>query len=151
MSEKMICPKCKSEHVKKNGTTAARKKTRRQKYLCQTCSYYWVDCDRLSKEFIRIGVFSDMHCGHVTGLTPTKWNSQTDEFHNFRDESWHWFKSVVKQIGLLDYAVFNGDLIDGKQHKNGGLELLVTDRNKQVEMAVEVMEKCPACMGSVHP
>lgn len=36
------------------------------------------------ERFIRVGVFSDTHCGHVTGLTHPDYNSKTDEFHSFR-------------------------------------------------------------------
>lgn len=41
----------------------------------------------------------------------------------------------------FDYAVYNGDMIDGKQVKSGGLELLTADRFEQVRMAVSIHNK----------
>jgi hypothetical protein len=39
----------------------------------------------------------------------------------------------------FDYLVANGDLIDGKQSKQGGLDLLTTDRVIQAKMAADVI------------
>ena len=141
--EKTKCPKCNSENTKKKGFSI-RRGARQQRHECLNCHYSWLNYDRFGKEFIRVGVFSDTHCGHVTGLTHPDYNSKTDEFHSFRKESWEWFSSVVKQMGVFDYAIFNGDLIDGKQVKSGGLELLVTDRNKQVDMAIAIVKQVGA-------
>lgn len=41
----------------------------------------------------------------------------------------------------MDFAVFNGDLIDGKGTKSGGTEQITTDMNKQCDMAVAIIDR----------
>lgn len=86
-------------------------------------------------------VASDFHCGHWTGLTPVEFQIESMPFADFRKESWTWFCNVVELMKPFDYAIYNGDMIDGKQAKNGGLELLYSDRIEQVRMAVAIHNK----------
>ena len=136
----MDCPKCKSIKTKKDGTFVRGGK-RLQRYNCRDCSHVWYDYDRQATSFRRIIVIADTHCGHLTGLTPPEFQNESAKFSDFRKESWIWFNNIIERMKPFDFAIYNGDMIDGKQAKNGGLELLWPDRFDQVRMAVAIHHK----------
>lgn len=48
---------------------------------------------------------------------------------------------MVEQIGPpIDLLIVNGDAIDGRGEKSGGLELITSNRDEQVEMAIECLK-----------
>jgi len=136
----MDCPICKSSKTKRNGTTIRGEK-RVQDYKCNTCGYVWRDFDRTATTKKRIIFIQDTHCGHHTGLTSPEFQSNTMPYADFRAETWAWFNNTIELMKPFDFAVYNGDLIDGKQVKGGGLELLTADRFEQVRMAVAIHNK----------
>ena len=136
----MICPICASAKTRKNGTNVKRE-IRAQKYHCKTCGHMWRDYDRTATAYRRVIFVQDTHCGHWTGLTAPEYQTDTVPFSDFRKEAWVWFSNVVELMKPFDFAVYNGDLIDGKQSKGGGLELLTNDRFEQVRMAVAIHNK----------
>lgn len=86
----------------------------------------------------------DWHCGHRTGLTPPKYqdnpNGKLEHFAKIQSITWDWFSGKIDSIRNnhgIDVLVLNGDSIDGTGHRSGGTELIHTDRNYQVEMAIE--------------
>jgi hypothetical protein len=90
----------------------------------------------------RVVIISDMHCGHVVGLTPPNWQqSITEEDHNWdkcallQREIWKFFVQTQKSLGIIDLLIVNGDSIDGRGEKSFGTELITSDRFKQAEMA----------------
>lgn len=86
---------------------------------------------------IRGLVIGDTHCGNLTGLTPPgRWDSEN---RAWLEPFWNFFNSVVDQIGPVDFMVGNGDLIDGPGKKET-THHITTDLNKQVDMAVQIME-----------
>ena len=98
------------------------------------------------KSFKRLVILSDLHCGHQGGLTPEKWqynldNEATADLAKLQTESWNWYLSTVQKIGkTCDVMVVNGDLIDGRGERNGGAELITTDRLSQCAIAVECLQ-----------
>lgn len=86
----------------------------------------------------RMVVISDLHCGHHYGLTPPKW--QTSSHERFQRPLWEWFERTATKI-KPEILVVNGDAIEGKGAKNGGVELITTDRHEQGDMAVECLSK----------
>ena len=138
----MICPKCKSSAVNKNGADK-RKTCICQKLICNTCGHMWRDYNKKARRK-RIIFIGDTHCGHLTGLTPPDFQIEAKPYADFRRESWIWYNNVIELMKPFDYAVFNGDMIDGKQSKSGGLELLYNDRFDQVKMATEIANKIAA-------
>lgn len=87
----------------------------------------------------RIGVFSDLHCGHVAGLTaPEYWVNKKSNpgLHAMQRECWSWFAAAVKRSGPFDAAFWMGDMIDGKNTKEGGCGLFVADRKIQSDIAI---------------
>lgn len=86
----------------------------------------------------------DFHCGHYAGLTMPQYqiseNEDTERFHHLQRQTWNWFANIIEANKPFDFGIFNGDLIDGKQGKQEGVELFVTDMNMQCNMAAAVIK-----------
>ena len=78
----------------------------------------------------RIIGLSDMHCGHITGIVPPRYQISkklAPHIHAHQDEIWRKFKSFadtqnkLKKKGMIDklVVVCNGDAIQGKTTKHG--------------------------------
>lgn len=104
------------------------------------------------KRSLRVALIADMHCGHVAGLTPPGWQlrpTEPDGAMSGKREKWValeralWarYRALVAKIGPVDLLIVVGDCIDGRGPKTGGTELITTDRNQQVEMAVRCIEE----------
>ncbi len=96
---------------------------------------------------MRILSVSDFHCGNLSGLTPPRYNTQSEfNYRSFvyRRNCWDWFEKEVKSLGKIDLCVANGDLIDGKGPKTGGNEQITQSRPDQIKMAVDVLEMIDA-------
>jgi hypothetical protein len=97
----------------------------------------------------RIIVISDLHCGHVAGLTPPEYQYQEVEDsstkHNkwakLQREMWLNYCNIIEEYKPFDIGFDVGDLIEGKGIKSGGTELISSDRNTQVDMAVSCLNK----------
>lgn len=95
----------------------------------------------------RVVVIGDLHCGHIVGLTPGRyqWNPRKGDARRRRiarmqRECWDFYRETVKRLKPVDIAVVNGDCIDGRGEKSGGLELITVNRHEQCEMAVECIK-----------
>lgn len=87
-------------------------------------------------------VVSDLHCGHVAGLTPPEWHKSMKRFPGLRalhHETWKWAVEYAKKYKGADLLICNGDAIDGKGLKTGSTEELTTNRHEQAEMAYEYL------------
>lgn len=83
-------------------------------------------------------VISDLHCGHVIGLTPPSHDAKRGrlkEHHKVRRSLWNWTKKQAQSLGKLDFLIVNGDAIDGRGERSGSVELIEVDRDEQCEMA----------------
>ncbi len=93
----------------------------------------------------RMVVISDMHCGHLVGLTPPRWHYQNDgKLYKNQKELWRFYTETIDSLKPIDILVVNGDAIDGKGYRAGGADQKTTDRLEQVEMAVECIEYAQA-------
>lgn len=96
---------------------------------------------------LRVLTISDTHCGNIAGLTPEKFNPNSElnyKAYCYRRQLWEWFTKTIDQLKPIDICVANGDLIDGKGPKSGGNEQLYSSRPVQIEMAVEVLKSIEA-------
>jgi len=100
---------------------------------------------------VRRGVIiADLHAGHVVGLTHPDFNPRFSpgspfyELMRERTKYWNWYAETIASLQPIDFLFVNGDAIDGKGEASGGTELLTTDRNEQVNMAVAAIEECKA-------
>jgi hypothetical protein len=91
----------------------------------------------------RIFIGSDLHCGHLSGLTPPEWQ-YVPEWKELQAELWSWFAATVAGVGPFDVAVWNGDLIDGRGERSGGTELITTDRRDQCDIAIAAIRQVDA-------
>lgn len=83
----------------------------------------------------RVAIVSDFHCGHKYGLTPPQW-----KMFDFQTRLWKWYAKKAAEA-KVDILIMNGDAIEGKGPKNGGVELITTDRIEQGNMAVEALSQ----------
>ena len=83
----------------------------------------------------RIIVVSDLHAGSRVGLTPPDW--QTNEL---QAEMWGTYCDWVDSISPADALIINGDAIEGKGVRDGGIDLITSDREEQCRMAKEAIE-----------
>ena len=95
----------------------------------------------------RILVISDFHCGHLTGLTPPKWQWQNDseapwrkKVREYQQWAWNTFTAHLDEFRPFQRLIVLGDCVDGKGRLSGGNEQLTTDMNEQVDMAVAVIK-----------
>ena len=88
---------------------------------------------------------SDMHCGHLTGLTPPPWQLKEggwrDKFVQTQQACWNWFVDEIASLPKPDVLLCNGDAVDGKGFRSGGTEQITTDMIKQGEIASHVIKK----------
>lgn len=104
------------------------------------------------RDFIRVFIGSDPHCGHAAGLTPPEyWYEAETRMFSHRviqqqRDLWLYYTSHLEPYKPIDVAIWSGDMIDGKGTRSGGTELLTTDRNKQCGMALIVARQPEADM-----
>jgi hypothetical protein len=92
----------------------------------------------MKRNFKRVFVASDSHCGHRVGLTPTPYQGHGDsKWEQLQFSLWSWFKTEVEKHKPYDIAILNGDLIDGKGFRSGGSELITADRMMQARIAFD--------------
>lgn len=89
-------------------------------------------------------IVSDLHCGHMVGLTPPQWQSQAGELSRIQGEMWAWYTRTLESLQPINILSCNGDAIDGKGTRSGGVELLTSDRLAQADMATECLKQANA-------
>lgn len=98
----------------------------------------------------RIVVISDLHSGHEFGLTPPAWQYKEDghlritKAAKFQRALWGFGTEALDLLKPIDILIVDGDAIDGKGDKSGGVELITTDRLEQCEMAAEFINYAEA-------
>ena len=99
----------------------------------------------------RVMFIADLHCGHMSGLTPPEWDSKPGagwpakkiSFYDHRREIWDIYEETIFRV-KPDVVIVPGDAIDGKGQKSGGTEQLTADRNEQCWMAVAALKRVNA-------
>ena len=97
----------------------------------------------------RVVYIGDMHCGHRVGLTPKEyqWRVSGHTGHIWRKyakiqrECWSWYSKALGRVkqGGVHLLMVGGDCIDGRGEKSKSTELLTTDRDDQVAMAIDTI------------
>ena len=77
----------------------------------------------------RLLVVSDLHCGSRWGLMKDNNNPQ-----------WKAFSSAIDKLKPFEVCLVNGDCIDGKGERTGGIEQITTDRIEQKNMAIDCLD-----------
>jgi len=90
-------------------------------------------------------ILSDLHCGHLAGLTPPEWQVNGDgwreKIRETQRQAWSWFDDTMNALPALDFMFCNGDAVDGTGHRSGGSEQITTDMNIQSEMASYILSR----------
>jgi len=87
----------------------------------------------------RIGIFSDIHAGHKTGLChPDWWGGGSSVIRELK-RVWTWFVESLKEAGPLGCIIINGDAADGPGVKNGQ-ECIISDLNQQQLCTAEIIK-----------
>lgn len=86
----------------------------------------------------RLLVISDLHCGHLLGLTPPEY--MREDWKPLSMPFWNFFEKTIKEIGPVDYLVINGDMVDGEGKKET-IGHLTTDTKKQIDIAAACVDR----------
>jgi hypothetical protein len=99
----------------------------------------------------RVVVLADLHSGHEFGLTPPAWwnqsktnQSRVSKAGDFQRKLWDFYSRSINALKPIDILIVNGDSIEGKGERSGGMELITADRNEQVRMVREAIDYCEA-------
>ena len=98
----------------------------------------------------RVVVISDLHCGHIAGLTHPNYDAKPPDTANeyseykLRRKYYDWYRSELQKLNPIDVLIVNGDAIDGRGERSGSTELLTTDRSNQCMMAVAAINEAKA-------
>jgi hypothetical protein len=89
----------------------------------------------------RVVIISDLHCGHLVGLTPPAWHINNDgKLYKIQKELWGFYTQAIDSLKPIDILIVNGDAIDGKGARSGSTEARTADRYEQCKMATECIE-----------
>jgi len=99
------------------------------------------------KKSRRVLVVSDLHSGHLIGLTPPSrhdtpsgYASQAHkDLAETRKNLYNLYAKMIKDLGKIDVLICNGDAIDGAGKRSGGTECITTDMEQQSQMAAECL------------
>ncbi|MBD3408515.1 MAG: hypothetical protein GF411_20495 [Candidatus Lokiarchaeota archaeon] len=102
----------------------------------------------MPKKKRRILIISDLHSGHQVGLTPPSWHDKVPDtadparkkLAEFREQSYEVYYKTVKKLKPIDILIVNADCIDGRGEKSGQTELLTSSRDRQCDMAAEIIK-----------
>ena len=93
----------------------------------------------------RLLVISDPHAGHNAGLThPDYWHDKKHPYGMHQRELWGFFDTALKMIGKVNMVVCDGDLIDGKGWRSGGVEQYTSDMDMQADMGAAIIDHVKA-------
>ena len=103
----------------------------------------------------RVVIISDLHCGHLTGLTPPNWQinqtKQPEEFDTkhqkfalIQKDIWNFYVKTIKELQPISLLVCNGDLVDGHGIRSASSEQITTDIIEQTNIAIKCIEQCKA-------
>lgn len=97
----------------------------------------------------KVVVISDLHCGHIVGLThpgfdaDTGWRTEAKGYQ-VRRAIWDFYAQTLAELRPIHALIVNGDCIDGKGSLSGGTEQLTLDTTEQIEMAEAAIREAGA-------
>jgi len=93
-------------------------------------------CRSINPHSKRILILSDFHSGHRFGLA-----HHEHCVNQFQKKAWQFFEDGIRKHGPFDVVLNNGDLIDGRARKNGGIELITSNLEEQSDIAIKVLRR----------
>lgn len=100
----------------------------------------------------RVVVVSDLHCGHIVGLTPPDWDGEMPDrpveylakAYQQRCLIWEFYAKTLAELQPIHTLICNGDAIEGSNERVAGRELHVPDKDEQAEMATACLQEARA-------
>lgn len=95
----------------------------------------------------RVVAISDLHSGHVVGLTPPAWwisAARSKTARAVQREMWIFYERTLAALQPIDALLVLGDCIDGPGDRFGGVEQLTTDHEEQCAMAATAIREAKA-------
>jgi hypothetical protein len=96
------------------------------------------------RPFKRVVTISDLHCGHEFGLTPPWHSGHNAKAVKFQQALWKFYTEAIDALKPIDILIVDGDAIDGKGERSGGVEQITTDRLEQCRMAAQAINYAQA-------
>ncbi len=98
----------------------------------------------MAGEWKTVVCIGDLHCGHRAGLAPPDFQvapeERWDRWRKVQEELWHEYMLLVKKYRKPHLLIANGDLIDGRNGKQGGRELTLHTIQEQRKCAVACLK-----------
>jgi hypothetical protein len=103
----------------------------------------------MPKKAKRVVVVADMHCGHRVGLTPpgsqmAPQNAERRKWANAQKKLWDFYAETIDSLRPIDVLLVNGDCIDGRGSRSGGMELAFPNQQEQCDIAAECINYAKA-------
>lgn len=94
----------------------------------------------------RIVAISDLHSGHVAGLTPPGYRSPAAHktARAIQAELWSYYSRTLDALQPIHALLVLGDCIDGKGDRSGGTEQITSDLQEQCDMAAFAIKAAKA-------
>lgn len=97
---------------------------------------------KIHRNFKRWLQLADLHCGHKVGLTPPEFqDGENDKWGMVQRTCWKFYEEMVEKYKPYDVVHVNGDWIHGDNGKQGGTQLITTDRLEQGEIGAKAVIK----------
>lgn len=94
----------------------------------------------------RVVVIGDLHIGSILGVVPHSYNPKkgdTDKLYDLRESGTEWLFREIGALGPIDYLILNGDLVEGKNYKGHGREVIMPDMSDQMRAARDLIMDIP--------
>lgn len=87
----------------------------------------------------RVVAISDLHVGHVVGLTHPDFQSDT-RYRNVQSKLWNYYATVLDSLQPIDILFVCGDAIDGQSKRSGMTECFIPDIDDQIYAAAKAIK-----------
>lgn len=91
----------------------------------------------------KILFISDMHVGSMYGLFPKNYVTSTGneiELNEIQTELLKYWKKLFKDVGYYDTIILMGDLIQGLNKRESGLDTMISNLNEQENATLELLK-----------
>lgn len=91
----------------------------------------------------RVVAISDLHCGHLVGLTPPEYQYKP-HIKDLQKKLFDFYAETLARLQPIDILFVTGDAIDGKGHRGAGVEIFEPCLKTQAEMAARCIKEAKA-------
>lgn len=94
---------------------------------------------KTKRDFLRVAVLADMHCGSFGGLWPPSAHGQSKDknIDEMQRKAWRFYAKAINALKPIDRLIILGDAVHGRDERGGGLTLQELNRAHQKDLAAE--------------